>query len=263
MPLIAKKGFEREHHFSHASTTQHSGCTGDVESSIHRYAKQVISDAGYLAVPALKVDLPPPDNDLSAEIPAKRMTFDRVVAEESMAFGRRRVDVVGYAAEGRLLIEICVTHRVRGKKLTEVRAANEAMMEIEVPWNSLYSKFSKGDGSLQQAILDSLDKKRWLFHPEAVDVLARLKKQARDRKSYWPQGKGTTSEDGSTPNSAAGHVPSRKGLSEEEYVRAMHNFLAKSRYDEITMQRIINALRMSGNISKCDIEVAARLGLTL
>lgn len=283
MALVAKKGFIRKHYFSHHPSTAHpSTCGGGVESALHRYAKQIIAEAGYLAVPAFEISLPPPDFDLKVEIPAKRMTFARVVIEESMVFGHRRVDVVGHIPEGRLLIEICVTHRVRGKKLQEVKVASEAMVEIELPWDSLYSKVSEGNGSLRQSILDSLDNKRWLFHPEGEDIRARLKKQARDRRVLpppiqprewlkvetlprreWLKTEPLPREVSPTPTRGKGHVPSREGLSEEEYVQDLHEFLAGSNYNEEAKQRAVYALRMLGNITARDIEVATSLGLTL
>ena len=286
MPLVAKKGSEREHHFAHSSTAHPVGCGGDVESPLHRYAKQIIAEAGYLEVPAFVVSLPPPDLDLKNEIPAMRMSFARVEVEESMVFGRRRVDVVGYTTEGRLLIEICVTSRVRGKKLQEVKTASEAMVEIEVPRSSLFSHVPDGDGSLKQTILDSLGNKRWLFHPEGEALRVQLKKQAQSRREEemrtrlekqsqgrgdepprakyreWPKIGTNPRED--HPISKRGlHVPSRNGLSEEDYVRELHAFLSEARYSDAVKQQVFGGLRLSGNITPSDIEIAVRLGIPL
>lgn len=268
MVLVAKKGSAREHHFAHhPSVVQASTCGSGVESSLHRYAKQIIADAGYLDVPAFKIGLPPPDSDLENWIPAKRVTFTRVEVEESMVFGRRRVDVVGYTHEGRLLIEICVTHRVRGKKLQEVKASSEAMVEIEVSRDSLYSKVSEGNGSLRQVILESLENKRWLFHPVGEDIRDRLKKLARDRRlvsqQIQPKVEHLPREESPTQDRSSGHVPSREGISEEDYVREMYKFLIGSNFSEITRQRAVSAFRMLGNITTRDTEVASCLGLTL
>lgn len=286
MPLVAKKGLEREHHFAHAGTSHPFGCGGDIESPLHLYAKQVIAEAGYLEVPAFVVSLPPPDLDLKNEIPAMRMSFARVEVEESMVFGRRRVDVVGYTTQGRLLIEICVTSRVRGKKLQEVKAASEAMIEIEVPWGSLFSHVPEGDGSLKQAILDSLGNKRWLFHPEGEELRNHLKKQAQSRREeemraflekesqsrrdappptkYRELPKIGTNPRDDHPISKRGlHLPSRSGLSEEDYVRELHAFLSEARYDDAVRQQVVRGLRLGGNITSLDIEIAFRLGIRL
>ena len=48
-PLIARQGAVREHHFAHASGRE--PCEVSHESLLHRYAKQVIQEAGGLAVP--------------------------------------------------------------------------------------------------------------------------------------------------------------------------------------------------------------------
>lgn len=268
MPLVAKKGFIRTHHFAHASTSHPPGCGGEIESAIHQYAKKIIAEAGYLEVPAFEVTLPPPDLDMKAEIPAHRKSFIRVEVEESMVFGRRRVDVVGYTPEGRLLIEICVTNRVRGTKLREVKAASEAMLEIKVSEDALFSKASEGIGSLQHTILDSVDHKTWLFHPEGEEIRARLERQASDRRanSPWIQPRERSTvvtpqvENTYSPN-RGGHLPSRTGLSEENYVRLLCEFLTDARYNEHTRQRVISALRLSGNITDRDIEIAIKLGI--
>jgi hypothetical protein len=48
-PLVARQGAIREHHFAHASGREL--CDVSHESLLHRYAKQVIQEAGGLAVP--------------------------------------------------------------------------------------------------------------------------------------------------------------------------------------------------------------------
>ena len=268
--MLARKGFEREHHFAHASAVGVSGCGGGVESALHQYAKQVIAEAGYLAVPALLIKLPPPDNDLCSEIPSQHLVFTRVEVEESMVFGRRRVDVVGYFQNSRLLIEIYVTHRVRGKKLREVKTASEAMLEIEVSWESLYPRNSERDGSLRNSILDALDNKRWLFHPEGEKIRVQLQNQARARRAALPSIQviertklgSIEREHPSKPKFESNHVPSRGNLSDEEYVKAMHAFLNASQYSDATRKRVIFALRKSGNITDRDFDLAANLGLT-
>jgi hypothetical protein len=266
--LVARKGREREHHFAHVNTADMQGCGGDIESALHRYAKQLIIEAGYLAVPPFEITLPPPDSDLKDEVPAKRITFTRVEIEESMVVGRRKVDVVGYTNNSRLLIEIYVTHRVRGKKLREVRVANEAMLEIEVRRDRLYSQASEGDESLRQCILDSFENKRWLCHPEGESIRARLEKQAHERRIALPlpQSMGQSvltplqQAESSSPN-RGNHFPARNELSEEDYVRELCKFFDGARYDEPTRQRIIRALRFGGNITVRDIEIAALLGI--
>jgi competence protein CoiA len=48
-PLLARQGEVREHHFAHASGRE--PCNSSHESLLHRYAKQVIAEAGSLVVP--------------------------------------------------------------------------------------------------------------------------------------------------------------------------------------------------------------------
>ena len=272
LPLVAKKGQEREYHFAHSNTTTGHTCAGGVETALHRYAKQIIEEALYLEVPSFVARLPPPDDDMQTEIGAKRMIFTRVAIEESMSFGGRRVDVAGYMPEGRLLIEIHVTHRVRGQKLKEVRASDETMLEIELPQSLLYSRLSKGEGSLRAAILDSLDNKHWLYHPEGEIARESLKKQARERRllpksPHRPSVVSLRQAPKPVPvvpkHDTPGHLPSRDAHSPEEYVRRLAQFLDSAGYDVKTKRNVINALCRTGNITDQDVEIASRMGFSL
>ncbi len=115
-PLVARKGFIREHHFAHAVDIHNDSCGGGGETVLHRYAKRVIEEAGYLVVPSFSACLPPPNETEMVEIPGETLRFDRVEIEDRLVMGSRRIDVVGYHPKGPVLIEIVVTHRTQGRK---------------------------------------------------------------------------------------------------------------------------------------------------
>jgi len=268
-PLQARKGLVREHHFAHSTETSDRLCGGGVESVLHQFAKRVIEAAGYLVTPAFEARLSPPNEDMKVEIPGEKLSFSRMEVEESQAFANRRVDVVGYYPGGRLFIEIAVTHRVKGKKLHEVKAANEALLEIELPESLLFTNNPAGQDSLREAIVDSLKYKRWVFHPEGNAAYLSLKKRVIERHkpntirsaaSQRPQQLPQTEE----PSRREGHLPSRSNYEDREaYVRAMHKFLMDAKYEDQIQKQVFDALRRSGNITDEDLKMASNLGVSI
>jgi len=262
--LIARKGEVREPHFAHHGATGSVACAGGIETALHRYAKQLIAAAGYLELPGFSVRLPPPDHDMRETFPERRAIFERTEMEERMTLGRRRVDVVGYEATGRIFIEICVTHRVHGRKLEEVRAAEEAMVEIKITERQL---FSEDAAWLHHRILDATDGKRWIFHPEGETKRAALTEEAQRRRRQSKKDEDERGARAHIPRRSesclvsgtrgSGHLPSREGYSPEGYVRALEEFL---RCYVTPPPHVIRALKLSGNITLQDIEVSRQLG---
>ncbi|MFA4968067.1 MAG: competence protein CoiA family protein [Sulfuritalea sp.] len=267
-PLVARKGLIREPHFAHSASNDTDFCGGGLETSLHKYAKRIIDDARYLQLPGFVAQLPFRYVGAAAVIEPKRIEFSRVTTEEQMIFGRRRVDVVGYWPEGRLLIEIHVTHRVRGKKLTEVRQSDEYMLEIDVPRDMLFSSVSHGGGSLRELILDGIENKRWIHHPEGEKIREKLRREADPRPLKLGE---ADSEIRPLPvrhvespiRSSGGHVPSRYDWSPEDYVRNLYQFSSGIAATDEMKNRMILALYMAGNITDQDIALSETLGCSL
>lgn len=275
--LSAKKGDVNQHHFAHYNQVDGDGCLGGVESALHKYAKQVIEKAGYLELPAFKVNLPFPDNDFITEIAARRAVFERVTIEERMTFGRRRIDVVGYESEGRILIEIFVSHRVKGKKLNDVKIAEEAMIEIQIQREVMFPNGVLITEDLDKLILDSHTNKHWLYHPKVNELKDDLQKQALEAKLKQRQLESEAKklaelalnqpaiqihrfeQIDSPSDRRQGGVPSRVGCSEEEYVQAMYDFLSYEEFDK--RAGFIESFKLGKNITNQDIKIAEKLGL--
>lgn len=57
-PLIAKKGLKNVHHFAHDPEYESDyDCTSSGESAIHRAAKLIIENTGYIQVPDYDINL--------------------------------------------------------------------------------------------------------------------------------------------------------------------------------------------------------------
>lgn len=273
-PLIARKGLVNEHHFAHAPPAQDSDCAGGVETALHRYAKAIIEEAGYLVLPPLKLALPPPDSDLQYTKPARRIEFTRVALEEAMAYGRRRIDVVGYVGERRLLIEICVTNKVPAAKIAQVKAAKDSMIEITVSQRALFSQTADGNGSLREAILDCVDNKRWLSFSKEAELLKDLQQQAIARQPVAPPPTPRPPPpladpvlpempppDSAKPAMRNAHMPSRFDKPPEQYVRELHEFILSGDYDPTVRTQIIKSLMRGPDLTAYHLSVADSLGL--
>lgn len=270
--LSAKKGDVNEHHFSHYNQVDGDVCLGGVETALHKYAKQVIEKAGYLELPAFIVSLPFPDNAFTAEIASRKAVFERVEIEETMTFGRRRIDVVGYEPDSRILIEIFVSHRVKGKKLNDVIAAEEAMVQIKVERDLMFPNGALNTERIDSSILDSLTNKRWIFHPKAKELEINLKQKAREQKNelYVNQKQNIRYQNFEEPSNQAKPVnterslivPSRGEHSPEDYVVKMYEFLVQAYPNIPKRTHIISRLRLDNTISESDDEIAKKLGLS-
>lgn len=139
-PLVAKKGVKRSWHFAHASR---SDCQGMGESHLHRAAKQVISEAKKILLPAFQGNDPltnsiphaPMHKDLEDE--AKMPVFqERFVAADGVRIEEWlhgiRPDII-IEKDGRvLLVEIKVTHEVDEAKRREIRSRKLPCIEIDL-----------------------------------------------------------------------------------------------------------------------------------
>ena len=269
--LSAKKGDINEHHFSHYNQVDSHSCLGGTETALHKYAKQLIEKAGYLELPSFKVSLPFPDNVFTAEIAARRAVFERVTIEERMTFGRRRIDVVGYEPDGRILIEIFVSHRVKGKKLNDVKIAEETMIEIQIQREVMFPNGVLITEGLDKLILDSHTNKRWLFHPKAKELEINLKQKVEEQRNefYVNQKQNIEYKNFQEPSNHIKLVnpqrslslPSRSEYSPKDYVVKMYEFLVKAYPDCQKRTFIISRLRLDSSISKNDDEIAKNLGL--
>ncbi len=281
--LIAKKGEVNQHHFSHHNPLDSEGCFGGAETALHKYAKQAIENAGYLQLPALIKSLPYPNNFHKIEIPARKAVFERIVVEEVMTFGRRRVDLVGYEPSGRTLIEVFVSHRVKGEKFREVKNADEFMVEIEIKREVMFPDENFNTESLDSLILDSVSNKHWIYHPDAEAKIKKLELELRlklrqqqeeaDKQKLILDARRLQSKSENSSEvifintshtelkEAGSYFPSRSKNTTQEYVTKLYNFIDKGYESENKKAYITSRLRLDGSVCELDDEIAKSLGL--
>lgn len=177
-PLIARKGAQRMHHFAH-----HSGhsCEYGYETSLHLAAKEILSKANRIVIPAVYIRFPnsPKAPELYCE--SKEIAIERVELEQR--FQTIIPDVVIYAGGKQLFLEVYVTHAIDDEKLKKLRKADISTIEIDL---------SKKDRSvsleeLKNILLGESEEKKWVYNSVANKYL-QFFYAAADQRDIIPRG---------------------------------------------------------------------------
>ena len=115
-PLVARKGAKRMHHFAHYSG---HNCEYGYETSLHLAAKEILSKANRIMLPAVYIQFPnsPKAPELYCE--SKEIEIERVELEKR--FQDVIPDVVIYAGGKQLFLEVYVTHAIDDVKLKKLK----------------------------------------------------------------------------------------------------------------------------------------------
>lgn len=150
--VIARKGRQRMHHFSHAS--QAVPCEVMPESFLHRYAKQVVKENLGLQLP------PQPGHIPNSEDQSSWWGFESV--KEELWMGDFRPDLVAELSDGPLLIEFACTSFVGDEKQARIERLGIRTVEIDL---SGLDVMPSSDSLLEikRAILHDATLKQWLY----------------------------------------------------------------------------------------------------
>ena len=153
-PVIAKKGEQREWHFSHCSGAP--PCEVNPESLLHRFVKQTIAESASLMVPPLPAGRSLPST-LAAKCNGLWLTFDRV--ESEVAIGGLHADIVAFAGTDAIVIEVAYSSFCGAEKISALEQANLCALEIDV---SGVDANQFDPESVRHRILTDLSIKSWL-----------------------------------------------------------------------------------------------------
>lgn len=156
--LIARKGEQLGHHFAHYAKTN---CEYSGESALHFAAKELLSKAKKMIIPAVFLKFP--DSYRPDELIHEAMEIDIDRVEVEKHFGNVIPDVVVYSGKKFFFIEIYVTHGVDEKKLAKLKESQVSTLEIDL---------SKRNGAvapeeLSHLLLDDCEEKTWLYNARA------------------------------------------------------------------------------------------------
>ena len=154
-PLVAKKGTKRMHHFSHYSG---HNCEYGYETSLHLAAKDILSKANRIVLPAVYIHFPnsPKASELYCE--AKEIQIERVELEQR--FQDVIPDVVIYAGGKQLFLEVYVTHAIDDIKLAKLKKSNISTIEIDLSRKD----HSISPKELQSILLNNSEEKKWVYN---------------------------------------------------------------------------------------------------
>lgn len=155
--MVARKGEVREHHFGHTSGKEHDWAW---ETHLHAYAKQLIVDAGGLAVPLHETvarHLGLPADHRGAHIKAAGAPVLKEISR-----GAIRPDLILRLAEGEIEIalEVRVTHGCDQVKRAEYDRQRLAALEIDL---RSFSPERFDPKKLRDAVLNQMEHKTWLW----------------------------------------------------------------------------------------------------
>lgn len=155
-PLIARQGAVREHHFAHASGRE--PCDVSHESLLHRYAKQVIQEAGGLVVPLDSVVIEHLGLD-GASPPSAELDLSRIEVERSVQ--DLRPDLLGHT-DGGLEVAIEVACSSFCDFLKADRFAQLGLPALEIDLRAFTPEGFEPD-AVRQAVVHDLRSKTWLW----------------------------------------------------------------------------------------------------
>lgn len=152
--LVARKGEKVSHHFAHYNAET---CTHGYETSLHLAAKQIISEAKSMWIPAVHLRFSSIKRDELIKN-AMQVHVDEVKLEKWM--DTIVPDIIVSAHGKSFIVEIYVTHAIDEVKLAKIRALNISTIEIDL------SKFDRQitREDLQRVLLQNVPEKQWKYN---------------------------------------------------------------------------------------------------
>ena len=178
-PLIARKGSERVHHFSHKPGSK---CQGAAETILHKLAKEIISELDNISIPPYYYRRKSPKHIFPQVIHEEKIasggvvSIDKVIVEPH--FGGFKPDTVVFHNGKQLAIEVAVTHKVDKKKKKRLRKHEMPTIEIRLEYqHTLWNR-----ESLIKLIQENKENKFWIYHPKEKDADRKFFSKVRKKR---------------------------------------------------------------------------------
>lgn len=166
-PLISRQGERNAWHFAH--TADDPNCRGALETALHKAAKQIIADEGWLRAPPLYARHPNGNPSVRAAQPGGTIVLAEVHPEFTGFLPDFKPDLLATSRAGTpLIIEIHVHHAVNQPKADRIRDRDIAAIEI-----TLTGFRSMEHATWRDAVLRNAPR-RWLHHPRQAELDAEL-----------------------------------------------------------------------------------------
>ena len=162
IPLVARKGRRKIHHFAH-----HNGadCPTGLQTVLHMRAKDIIAEAKSIFVPEHSIIIPARQSAFNI-IKSQKVMLSEVWLEKRL--DRIIPDVLARTSGIELLIEIRVSHAVEESKLDLIKSMN--LRAIEVNLSDFHAK-GYNDDILRERLIEQHVCKKWLSSPKINHVI--------------------------------------------------------------------------------------------
>ena len=173
--LIAYQNFTKDTrpHFRHTAWDRAGdppACSGGLESTLHKMAKRIIMERGYLQLPAF--ERAPIMKDASGAVhtgrvikgPGGRVRFDRIIDE--VGIGIFRADLLAEKGSSKLAIEIVVTNDVKAAKQQGIQGLHTSALRVQLT-HLKADKFLQA-ADVERAIYDEPKNLSWIHYEPAV-----------------------------------------------------------------------------------------------
>lgn len=147
--VLAKQGDVKEHHFAHVSNKE--SCHIQVESILHKYAKQVIEQEKKLYLPSLVN---------KTESVRELWNFERVIVEQDL--GMIRPDLIVVQNNEFVFIEIAVTSFIDEYKAKQIKTFGVKTVEIDLSM-LLKDELIIPSDKVKSFILNEIENKTWIY----------------------------------------------------------------------------------------------------
>ena len=124
--LVARKGGFRVHHFAHLSG---ESCSGALESTLHIFAKEILSEEKRITLPAVSIEL---SSDRRPLVLADSKTYEVDSVREEKKVGDIKPDLILKIGQRELLVEVYVTHKVDNLKIETIKELGLSAIEINL-----------------------------------------------------------------------------------------------------------------------------------
>lgn len=165
--LIAKSmGEKNKKHFSHVGN---SNCVSGLETTIHKFAKEVIEREKKIRIPKLIynkfIELGPKIEEYTFkefEIVKDQLIYcDKVVLEKYLIDFDFKPDIIIFYKNIPLIIEVAVTHKIDEYKKKKIIKSDISAIELYLTKEEIL-KLSKDN--LENRIINDIDNKQWIFN---------------------------------------------------------------------------------------------------
>ena len=161
--LIAKHGQKQAHHFAHDSGNE---CSSVLQTALHLAAKAILMRDKRMLLPGLKetataVDAIGHVHEVTRSTQPKMVTFDQVT--EEVRFVSIIPDIMATFGDSHLIVEVAVHHFVDDVKLQKIKDLRISCVEVDLSGMVIGWTWD----SLRAALVDELDRKKWLTNPRS------------------------------------------------------------------------------------------------